>query len=132
MPVVANADARDAPASPATDVRDARVSKMTKKDTRLPPKLTGKLKQLQPTVASQRVKFQHIMVKSAETMLGYEENMIQKSDGLRRYGTTYFDKNDQNSDGRATEKLFVPSSLRLAPLLNASKLVRTNELVTDI
>ena len=97
--------------------------KKTKKDTRPPPKLTGKLKQLQPIVASQHVKLHHIMVKSAETMLGYEEKILQKSDGLRRYGTTYFDKNDQNSDGRATKKLFVPSSLRLTPLLNASKLV---------
>jgi len=131
-PAVANADARDASAPPATDARAAKATKTTKKDTRPPPTLTGKLKQLQPTVASQHVKLQHIMVKSAETMLGYEEKMLQKSDGLRRYGTTYFDKNDQNSDGRATEKLFVPSSLRLTPLLNASKLVRENEAVADI
>jgi len=53
---VNNADTPGTSAPPAIDINNTKAKKKTKKDMHPPPKLIGKLKQLQPAVASQHVK----------------------------------------------------------------------------
>jgi hypothetical protein len=72
------------------------------------------------------------MLDNSKSMLGLQEDILRKADGLTKYDGKYFDKHDEDANGKPTEKLYVPGSLRIAPLLNASKLVREDDRVADI
>ena len=72
------------------------------------------------------------MLDNSKSMLGLQEDILRKADGLTKYDGKYFDKHDKDANGKPTEKLYVPGSLRIAPLLNASKLVREDDRVADI
>jgi len=72
------------------------------------------------------------MFNKMKNMLGLQEEIQRKTDGYARTDGTYFDKHDLDEDGKAKEKPFTHGSMRIAPLLNCSKLVREDDRVADI
>ena len=112
----------------------AAVQKKRKEDKlqSQPPKLNGRYASLKPTIASQPLKLQWTMFTTTKNMLEHEEEIQKRLDGFRRNSGNYFDKHDLDADGKPTEKPFVPGSLRCAPLLNCSKIVKNDDRVREI
>ena len=113
----------------------AAVQKKKKKDGKVqsqPPKLNGRYVSLKPTIASQPLKLQWTMFTTTKNMLGHEEEIQKRLHGSRCNSGTYFDKHDLDADGKPSEKPFVPGSLRIAPLLNCSKIVKNDDRVRAI
>ena len=72
------------------------------------------------------------MFTKMKNMLGLQEEIQQKTNGFTRMNNTYFDKHDLDTNGKAKEKPFVPISMKIALLLNWSKLVCEDNCVADI
>ena len=69
---------------------------------------------------------------NTNAMLENCNEIAKKLDALCRFGGTYVDKFDVGEDGEPKTKPFVPSSLRIKPVLNCSKKVSDDGRVDNI
>ena len=90
-------------------------------------KLSETMKHLQPFFGSQPIELQ------SKSMLGIQEDIHMKTDGLTHHNdTTYQDNHNINAEGRPTEKPFIKSSLRIKPLLASYSTLKNNKRVADV
>ena len=97
-----------------------------------PPQLTGKLVELKDIVEPQHSNLQWIIVNNTKAMLENREEIARKLDAICRFGGTYLDKHDVGDDGKPKEKPYLPTSLRIKPILNCSEKVSDDGRVDDI
>ena len=121
--------------STGNDTAKVAVQRKKKKEDKVqssPPKLNGFYASLKSTIKLQPLRLQWTMFATTKNMLGHKEEIQKRLDGFHRNTGTYFNKHDLDDDGKPTEKPFVPGSLKIAQLLNCSKIVKNDDRVRAI